>query len=226
MVAAGRAEQKLAELMGRLGAYFTRVEPVRQAGKYVRGLMSDLPRKNCWTLAEYAGDRTPDRMQRLLQRTSWKTFEAMDTVRDFVVEHLADPEGLTVLALDESGDEKTGTHTARVKRQYVGCAGKVANAINSKPDRHVRMPADLNDFDLVALTDLLGRRLLEACGASITGHAADRAPGRPAAHDGHPAQVGALNRRDKCVRDWTGWLAAGSVAGDARPSSGDGGFVW
>src|SRR5947208_10848233 len=130
MVEADRAEQKLAELMGRLGAYFTRVEPVRQAGKYVRGLMSDLPRKNCWTLAEYAGDRTPDRMQRLLERASWNTLEAMDTVRDFVVEHLADPQGLTVLVLDESGDEKTGTHTAGVKRQYVGCAGKVANAVN------------------------------------------------------------------------------------------------
>jgi SRSO17 transposase len=35
-----------------------------------------------------------------------------------------------VLVLDESGDEKTGTATCGVKRQYVGCAGKVANAVN------------------------------------------------------------------------------------------------
>ena len=48
-------------------------------------------------------------LQRLLERASWNTLEAMDTVRDFVVEHLADPQGLTVLVLDESGDEKTGT---------------------------------------------------------------------------------------------------------------------
>jgi hypothetical protein len=129
MLEGGRAEQKLTELIGRIGPCFTRPEPLRQAGKYVRGLMSDLPRKNCWTLAEYAGDRTPDRMQRLLERASWGTFDAMDTVRDFVVEHLAD-DGLTVLVLDESGDEKTGTHTAGVKRQYVGCAGKVTNAVN------------------------------------------------------------------------------------------------
>ncbi len=54
----------------------------------------------------------------------------MRAVRDFVVEHLADPGGLTVLVLDESGDEKSGTATAGVKRQYVGCAGKVANAVN------------------------------------------------------------------------------------------------
>lgn len=130
MVEAGRVEQNLGVLVGRLGPLFARVEPLRQAGKYVRGLMSDLPRKNCWTLAEHAGDRTPDRMQRLLERASWDTLAAMGAVRDFVVQHLADEGGPTVLVLDESGDEKTGTHTAGVKRQYVGCAGKVANAVN------------------------------------------------------------------------------------------------
>ncbi|MEN3615856.1 transposase [Plantactinospora sp. ZYX-F-223] len=130
MLEAGLAEEKLAELVGRLGVHFARVEPFAQAGKYVRGLMSDLPRKNCWTLAEYAGDRTPDRMQRLLERACWDTVAAMGTVRNFVVEHLGGDGGLAVLVLDESGDEKTGTATCGVKRQYVGCAGKVANAVN------------------------------------------------------------------------------------------------
>lgn len=130
MVEAGRVEQKLVELTGRLGRHFARVEPRRQAGKYVRGLMSDLPRKNCWTLAEHAGDSTPDRMQRLLERASWDTAGAMGTVRDFVAEHLACRDGVSVLVLDESGVEKTGVLTAGVKWQYVGCAGKVANAVN------------------------------------------------------------------------------------------------
>jgi SRSO17 transposase len=129
MVEAARVEQKRAELIGRLGVHFARVEPFTQAGKYVRGLLSDLPRKNCWTLAEYAGDATPDRMQRLLDRASWDTIAAMATVRDFVTEHLAD-DGVAVLVLDESGVEKTGTATCGGKRQYVGCAGKVANAVN------------------------------------------------------------------------------------------------
>src|ERR671931_2374163 len=102
---AGKGETRRA--YGRLGVHFARVEPFAQAGKYVRGLMSDLPRKNCWTLAEYAGDATPDRMQRLLERASWDTMAAMGTVRDFVVEHLAGDGGLAVLVLDESGDEKT-----------------------------------------------------------------------------------------------------------------------
>jgi len=42
------------------GTVFARVEPRRQARKYVTGLIGDLPRKNCWTLAEQAGDATPD----------------------------------------------------------------------------------------------------------------------------------------------------------------------
>jgi hypothetical protein len=86
MVEADRVGEELAELMGRLGAHFARVEPFAQAGKYVRGLLGDLPRKNCWTLAEYAGDATPDRMQRLLERACWDTMAAMGTVRDFVAQ--------------------------------------------------------------------------------------------------------------------------------------------
>jgi hypothetical protein len=51
-----------------------------------------------WTnyLAEHAGDATPDRMQRLLNHAVWD-------------------QPLVVAALDESGQEKTGTATAGVK---------------------------------------------------------------------------------------------------------------
>src|SRR3954447_17829691 len=129
MVEAERAAQNRAELMVRLGVHFARPEPWAQAGKYVTGLMSDLPRKNCWTLAEHAGDGTPDRMQRLVERAAWDTSAAMATVRGFVAEHLAD-DGLCVLVLDESGVEKSGPATCGGKRQYVGCAGKVANVVN------------------------------------------------------------------------------------------------
>jgi SRSO17 transposase len=68
-------------------------------------------------------------MQRLLERASWDRFAVMGHVRDFVTGHLADG-GLTVLVLDESGDEKAGVATCGVKRQYVGCVGKVANAVS------------------------------------------------------------------------------------------------
>jgi SRSO17 transposase len=126
---AGLACGNLDELMGCLAGCFARVEPRRQARKYVTGLISDLPRKNCWALAEQAGDATPDKMQRLLERAAWDASDAMREIRAFVVSRLGDPAG-AVLVLDESGQEKAGEHTAGVKRQYLGCAGRVANGIN------------------------------------------------------------------------------------------------
>jgi SRSO17 transposase len=110
--------------MGCRAPCFARVEPRRQARKYVTGLMGDLPRKNCWALAEQAGDLTPDKMQRLLERAAWDAGQAMHAVRAFAVARLGDPVD-AVLAL-----EKAGEHTAGVKRQYLGCAGRVANGIN------------------------------------------------------------------------------------------------
>ena len=116
-------------MMGGLAGCFGRVEPRRQARRYVCGLISDLPQKNCWALAELAGDATPDRMQRLLERAAWDAFDAMRQVRAFAVRYLGDPAD-AMLVIDESGQEKTGVHTAGVKRQYLGCAGRVANGIN------------------------------------------------------------------------------------------------
>ena len=39
--------------------------------------------------------------------------------------------GLVIGAIDETGQEKAGEATAGVKRQYMGCAGRVANGINT-----------------------------------------------------------------------------------------------
>lgn len=57
--------------MTRAGARFSRVEPRRRARAFVLGLLAELPRKNCWTIAEHAGDRAPDGMQHLLSRARW-----------------------------------------------------------------------------------------------------------------------------------------------------------
>jgi len=120
----------VAELHGRLAPCFGRVEPFEQAGKYIAALMSDLPRKNGWTIAEHVGDASPDRTQRLLNHAVWDEGQAMGVVRRFVAEHLAGQE-LVVAALDESGQQKQGTATAGVKRQYMGCAGRIANGVNT-----------------------------------------------------------------------------------------------
>ena len=128
----------LDELMAGLAGCFARVEPRRQARKYITGLVADLPQKNCWTLAEQAGDHTPDRMQRLLERAVWDSAAVMRAVREFAVAHLGDAAG-AVLVIDESGQEKAGEHTAGVQRQYLGCAGRVANG-DQRRLRQLRCP--------------------------------------------------------------------------------------
>jgi SRSO17 transposase len=109
---------------------FPRVEPFEQAGKYVTALVGNLPRKNGWTIAEHAGDACPDPTQRLLNHAVWDHDAAMATIRGFVVEALGD-QPLVVAALDESGQEKDGTAIVGVQRQYMGCAGRIPNGVNT-----------------------------------------------------------------------------------------------
>ena len=61
----------LDDLFALVAGRFGRVEPRRRARAYVRGLLAPLASKNGWTLAEAAGDATPDGMQRLLNRAAW-----------------------------------------------------------------------------------------------------------------------------------------------------------
>jgi SRSO17 transposase len=116
----------LEELLGRVAGRFPRVEPRRRVRGFVLGLLADLPRKNCWTIAEHAGDAGPDGMQHLLARAVWDTDGVRDDLREFVVEHLGDPGA--VLVVDETGDVKKGTATVGTQRQYTGTAGRVENA--------------------------------------------------------------------------------------------------
>ncbi|MFD6918443.1 IS701 family transposase [Streptomyces virginiae] len=112
--------------MGRIAGRFARVEPRLRAGRLVLGLLSDLPRKNCWTIAEWAGEDTPHGMQHLLCRASWDAEAVRDDVREYVVEHLHDE--AAVLVVDETGDVKKGAHTVGVQRQYTGTAGRIENS--------------------------------------------------------------------------------------------------
>jgi SRSO17 transposase len=143
-IGVGLGRRKRAELMDLLRPCFTRVEPWLQAGKYAAALMSQIPRRNGWTLAEQAGDRSPDRMQRLLSRAVWDAVAAMRVVRRFAVGGLDQAartggrRGLAVGAIDETGQVKQGECTAGVKRHYLGCAGKVANGITTVHLAYVR----------------------------------------------------------------------------------------
>jgi SRSO17 transposase len=102
------------------------VEPQRRARAFVLGLLAGLPRKNCWTIAEHAGDPSPDGMQHLLARAKWDADGVRDDTRGYVIEHLGDPGA--VLVTGETGDIKKGTATPGVQRQYTGTAGRIENA--------------------------------------------------------------------------------------------------
>jgi SRSO17 transposase len=121
-----RRQEAFEGLIGRIAGRFARIEPRRRVRQLVLGLLSDLPRKNCWTIAEWAGESTPDGMQHLLGRAKWDADAVRDDTREYVVEHLQDEQA--VLVVDETGDVKKGTGTVGVQRQYTGTAGRIENA--------------------------------------------------------------------------------------------------
>ena len=112
--------------MARIAPRFARVEPRRRVRAFVAGLLAGLPRTNCWTIAEHAGDLSPDGMQHLLTGAAWDADAVRDDLRGYVTEHLGDPDA--VLVIDETGDLKKGTDTVGVQRQYTGTAGRIENA--------------------------------------------------------------------------------------------------
>jgi SRSO17 transposase len=144
-IGAGRVLAERGRLLEALRPCFARTQVWLQAGKYVAALMSDLPERNGWSIARFCGDRSPDKTQRLLNHASWDTAGAMSAVRRLAVTGLDGAArrnrrqgGMRAGALDETGQEKHGTATAGVKRQYMGCAGRVANGINTVHLAYVR----------------------------------------------------------------------------------------
>lgn len=57
--------------MGWIAGRFAQVEPRRHARGLVLGLMSDLPGKNCWTIAGHVGHAAPGCLQNLLACAVW-----------------------------------------------------------------------------------------------------------------------------------------------------------
>jgi SRSO17 transposase len=99
---------------------------VRRHGRaYLVGLLSHQERKNSWTLAELAGDVSPDGLQRLLNFSPWDEDACRDALVRYAVRNAGDP--AAVLAVDETGFLKKGTRSAGVARMYTGTAGRVEN---------------------------------------------------------------------------------------------------
>jgi SRSO17 transposase len=119
-------EESFRSFHSRFTHLFPRVGSRVQSSKYLQALLAPVERKNGWQMAEAVGDRSPDRMERLLYRVEWDADEARDLLEQFVIETFGDPDGIGVI--DETGFLKKGEKSVGVKRQYTGTAGKVENA--------------------------------------------------------------------------------------------------
>ncbi len=119
----------------RLAPYFARPEALQHALLSLQAILSDIPRKNGWQIAEHARQARPYGMQRLLSRAVWDQDGVRDELRRCVCQTLlpdrptpaSDEPAFPVLVLDESGFPKRGRHSAGVGPQYCGISGRVEN---------------------------------------------------------------------------------------------------
>jgi SRSO17 transposase len=117
--------RQLEQLHSRIAARFARPEPRRHALLYLEAVLSEVPRKNSWQIAEQAKQAGPYGMQRLLSSAVWDVEGVRDDLRSYVVEQLGTGDAIGIL--DESGFPKRGKKSAGVKNQYCGVTGRVEN---------------------------------------------------------------------------------------------------
>src|SRR5215831_3161719 len=92
--------------------------------RYLTGLLTDLERKNCDTIAVAVAGTSTERLQHLLTDAAWDP-QALDQQRVQALVAQSPPAGL--LVLDDTGLPKQGRSSVGVARQYSGTLGKVAN---------------------------------------------------------------------------------------------------
>jgi SRSO17 transposase len=118
----------LPELQGFLSHFqvrFHRPEARAALERYTTGLLTELPIKNCDTIAQAVPGTSEQRLQGFLTTMDW---DAEDLNRQRV--HLmldTATLGDGVLLLDDTGFAKQGKNSVGVARQYSGTLGKVGN---------------------------------------------------------------------------------------------------
>ncbi len=74
---------QLQQLHRRIAPRFARPEPRRRALLYLQAILSEIPRKNSWHVAEQARQAQPYGMQRLLSSAVWDVDGVRDGVNPF-----------------------------------------------------------------------------------------------------------------------------------------------
>src|SRR5437899_5109457 len=93
---------------------------------YVRGQLSDLPRKSVEPMALEAGV-PPRTLQQFLSLLEWDEGHMTTRLQELVVQDHASPQAVGIM--DETGCSKKGDKTPGVQRQYCGATGKIENCV-------------------------------------------------------------------------------------------------
>jgi SRSO17 transposase len=116
---------ELKEFLGSFQVRFRRPEGVETLERYMTGLLTELPNKNCDTMALAVPGTSEQRLQEFLTNMYW---EEEDLNRQRVQKMSAEATlGDGVLVLDDTGFPKQGKASVGVARQYSGTLGKVGN---------------------------------------------------------------------------------------------------
>jgi SRSO17 transposase len=115
---------ELATYLAPCAPLFRRSTSRASVERYLTGLLTDLERKNCDTIAAAVAGTSTECLQYLLTDAAWDP-QALDQQRVTALVAQSPPHGL--LLLDDTGLPKQGRSSVGVARQYSGTLGKVAN---------------------------------------------------------------------------------------------------
>jgi SRSO17 transposase len=116
---------ELKDFLGGFQVRFRRPEGVDALERYTTGLLTELPNKNCDTIAQAVPGTSEQCLQEFLTNMQW---DEQDLNRQRVHKMVAEATlGDGVLVLDDTGFPKQGKASVGVARQYSGTLGKVGN---------------------------------------------------------------------------------------------------
>lgn len=125
-------EEDLHQMVAELKSYYQDFQPAFERRDqavhgwvYLKGLLSDLPRKVTERIALRFGVNVRS-LQHFIGQSAWQWEGLLARQQARVVETLGEEDG--VVLVDECGMVKQGEHSVGVARQWCGSVGKVANA--------------------------------------------------------------------------------------------------
>src|SRR4051812_10711228 len=116
---------ELAEFLAPFRIHFKRSEGPQTLERYLTGLLTEHPNKNCDTIAQVVPNTSEQRLQGLMTTIDWDEDDLnAQRVRDML---RLPTEGDGVLIFDDTGFAKQGRGSVGVARQYSGTLGKTGN---------------------------------------------------------------------------------------------------